>query len=356
MKVQDILQIRLCNQLLIHKKFKTVGEVVSWFGAVQSQDFEGAKWAVGQRIEGSTDAMIQQAYDKGEILRTHVMRPTWHFISPADIKWMLALTAPRVNAACAGTFRQMQLDDKTFKTSHSVITKALQKKQPLTRNELKMILQQKKIRTDEIRLISLLLKAEIDQLICSGPKQGNQFTYMLLDDRAKASKNFNKEEALAELTKRYFNSHGPATIKDFAWWSGLTITDSKNAIELIKSDLQHETVEKESYWFSASLPAIKEFKSGFHLLSAFDEYTVAYKNRNMILHKASAAQNSLETLNPVILEKGRVIGKWKRVVDKKHVVIKITPFISLSQSADKNIRSAAKSYAKFIGKKMIADI
>jgi Winged helix DNA-binding domain len=353
MKIADILQIRLYNQLLTHKKIKTPGEVVSWFGAVQSQDFEGAKWAVGQRIEGSTEAIIQHAYDKGEILRTHVMRPTWHFISPADIKWLLALTGSRVNAACATTFRQVQLDDKIFQSSNAIITKALQKGQPLTRNELKIALQQKKIRTDEIRMICLLLKAEIDGLICSGPRQGNQFTYMLLDERVTASKIFNKEEALAELTKRYFNSHGPATIKDFAWWSGLTITDAKKGVELIKSYLQNEIAENETFWFSSSLSSIKEIKPAIQLLPAFDEYTVAYKNRNNILHKDSASQSSTEILNPVILQKGQVIGKWKRIADKKNVSIKIAPFISLSQSAIKNIRAEAKSYAKFIGRKMI---
>jgi hypothetical protein len=353
MKVADILQLRLYNQLLTHKKFKTAGEVVSWFGAIQSQDFEGAKWALGQRIEGSTEAIIQQAYDKGEILRTHMMRPTWHFVSPADIKWMLALTASRVNAACAGTFRQVQLDDKIFKTSNAIITKALQKGKPLTRNELKIALQQKKIQTDDIRMICLLLKAEIDGLICSGPRQGNQFTYMLLEDRISNAISFNKDEALAALTKRYFNSHGPATIKDFAWWSGLTITDAKKGVELIKPYLLNEKVENEIFWFSFSMAAIKETKPAIHLLPAFDEYTVAYKNRNIILHRASATQSSLEILNPVILQKSQVIGKWKRVIDKKNVIIKTIPFVSLSQSANKNIRAIARSYAKFIGKKML---
>jgi hypothetical protein len=353
MKVADILQLRLYNQLLARKKFKTAGEVVSWFGAVQSQDFEGAKWALGQRTEESTEAMIQQAYDTGQIIRTHVMRPTWHFVSPADIKWLLALTASRVNAASAGTFRQVQLDDKVFKSSNAIITKALQKGKPLTRNELKTALQQRKIRTDDIRMICLLLKAEIDGLICSGPRQGNQFTYMLLDDRISNAISFKKDEALAALTKRYFNSHGPATVKDFAWWSGLTITDAKKGIELVKPYLLNEKVENETFWFSFSMAAVTETKPTIHLLPAFDEYTVAYKNRNFILHRAAATQSSLETLNPVILQKSQVIGKWKRVIDKKNVIIKTIPFVSLSQSANKNIWAVAKSYAKFIGKEML---
>ena len=353
MKIHEIIQLRLYNQLLTAKKFTSPGEAVSWFGAIQSQDFEGSKWAIGQRVEGSTETIIQQAYDKGKIIRTHVMRPTWHFVSPADIKWLLALTASRVTAACATTFRQVQLDNKIFKTSNAVIEKVLQKGKPLTRDELKTALQKKNIRTDDIRMICLLMRAELDGLICSGPKQDKQFTYMLLDERVPDSISFNKDEALAELTKRYFNSHGPATIKDFAWWSGLTITDAKKGVESIRSLLLNEKLEDEIFWFRSALPTIKTPKRNIQFLPAFDEYTVAYKNRHILVHPSSASRSSMEILNPVIVQKGRVIGKWKRITDKKNVTIKITPFISISQSAQKSIRTTAKSYAKFIGKKMI---
>jgi hypothetical protein len=352
MKIHEIIQLRLYNQLLTSKKFTSPGEVVSWFGAVQSQDFEGSKWAIGQRIEGSGETMIQQAYDKGEIIRTHVMRPTWHFVLPADIKWLLALTASRVNAACATTFRQVQLDNKIFKTSNAVIEKALQKGNPLTRDELKTALQKKNIRTDDIRMICLLMRAELDGLICSGPKQGKQFTYMLLDERVPDSISFNKDEALAELTKRYFNSHGPATIKDFAWWSGLTITDAKKGVESIRSLLLNERVEDEIFWLYSALRTIKTPKGSIQFLPAFDEYTVAYKNRHILVHPSSASRSSMEILNPVIVQKGRIIGTWKRTVEKNNVTIKQNPFISLSPSALKSLQPAAKAYAKFIGKKL----
>jgi hypothetical protein len=352
MKIAEIIQLRLYNQLLTNKKFTSPAEVVSWFGAVQSQDFEGSKWAIGQRIEGSTEAIIQQAYDKGEIIRTHLMRPTWHFVSPADIKWLLALTASRVNAACATTFRQVGLDNKIFKISNAVIEKALQKEKSLTREELKIALHKKNIRTDDIRMICLLMRAELDGLICSGTKQGKQFTYMLLDERVPASISFHKDEALAELTKRYFTSHGPATIKDFAWWSGLTITEAKKGIALISSYLLNEKIEDETFWFSSTIPIIKATKSNIQLLPAFDEYTVAYKNRHILIHPDSASRSSLEILNPVIVQKGQIIGTWKRAVDKNNITIKSNLFTPLSPSALKSLQSAAKTYAKFIGKKI----
>src|SRR5947207_9685557 len=189
------------------------------------------------------------------------MRPTWHFVLPADIKWLLALTASRVSAACATTFRQVGLDNKIFRISNAVIEKALQKEKSLTREELKIALHKKNIRTDDIRMICLLMRAELDELICSGPKQDKQFTYMLLDERAPASISFHKDEALAELAKRYFNSHGPATIKDFAWWSGLTVSDGKKGVELIGSYLVNEKVEGETFWFSSMMPIKKTTES-----------------------------------------------------------------------------------------------
>ncbi|HKB45944.1 MAG TPA: crosslink repair DNA glycosylase YcaQ family protein [Chitinophagaceae bacterium] len=201
-------------------------------------------------------------------------------------------------------------------------------------------------------MICLLIRAELDGLICSGPKQGKQFTYMLLDERVPVSISFNKDEALAELTKRYFNSHGPATIKDFAWWSGLAIADAKKGVELIKSHLVNEKVKDETFWFSSAIPIIKKTKSNILLLPAFDEYMVAYKNRPILIHPSSASRSSLEILNPVIVQKGRIIGTWKRTVDKNNVTIKPNLFISLSPSALKSLQPAAKAYAKFIGKKI----
>jgi len=219
---------------------------------------------------------------------------------------------------------------------------------------LKIALHKKNIRTDDIRMICLLRRDELDGLICSGPKQGKQFTYMLLDERAPASISFHKDEALAELAKRYFNSHGPATIKDFAWWSGLIVSDAKKGVELTSSYLLNEKVEGETFWFSSVMPIIKTTRSNIQLLPAFDEYTVAYKNRHVLIHPASASRSSLEILNPVIVQKGRITGTWKRTIDKNNVSIKTNLFVSLSSSALKSLQSEVKSYAKFIGKKLVS--
>src|SRR6266498_1240353 len=180
----DILRQRLHNQLLSQTKFIQPSQVVAWLGAVQSQDYAGAKWALAQRTEGLTDAAIEQAFADGEILRTHVLRPTWHFVTPTDIRWMLELTAPRVRAAMAYMDRQLALDKAIFKKSNAALVKALRDSKQLTRSELTSVFQQAHINVDGLRLGHILMHAELDGIVCSGGRRGKQFTYALLDERA----------------------------------------------------------------------------------------------------------------------------------------------------------------------------
>ncbi len=210
---------RLHNQLLIQHPFDQPNEVVAWLGAVQAQEYGHAKWALGMRLPGATDVDVERAIAEGSILRTHVMRPTWHFVTSADIRWMLELTGPRVHALNAYYYRQQGLDDALFARSNAVLAKALAGGNYLTRPELQAALAGAGIVADGgLRASYLMMRAELDMLICSGPRRGKQFTYALLDERAPAASSLPRDEALAELTRRYFTSHGPATLKDFAWW------------------------------------------------------------------------------------------------------------------------------------------
>jgi len=186
-------------------------------------------WTLAQRMRNTTNSLIEEAYNEGKILRTHLMRPTWHFVAPDDIRWLLQLTASRVNAACGSNYRKLELDEALFKRCNKALTRALQGGQHLTRTALRTVINQAGVVADDsIRLVHILLRAELDGLICSGPRLGNQFTYTLLDERVPETKTLNREEALAKLTRRYFTSHGPATLQDFIWWSGLTAADAKN--------------------------------------------------------------------------------------------------------------------------------
>ena len=217
----EIIRYRLTNQQIANTNFKTPQQIVEWMIAMQAQEYAMAKWAIGLRLPGSVEDDIEKAFTKGEILRTHLMRPTWHFVAPADIRWLLALTAPRVHAVNAFMYRQSELDTKLFKRSNDTIEKALSGGKQLTREQLKAALERKKIKADGFRLAYLLMKAELDGIICSGARQGNQFTYALLEERVAPAKPVQRKEALAAFTQRYFASRGPATIKDFATWSGL---------------------------------------------------------------------------------------------------------------------------------------
>ncbi len=230
----DLTHWRLRNQHLSAPTLTDPAALVGWLGAVQAQDYGMALWAVGQRLIGATESAIQQAFDDGAILRTHVLRPTWHFVMPADIRWLLDLTAPRVRALLAYGDRQNGLDETVLAHAAAVIEAALRGGQHLTRSELGAVFAAAGIALGGTqRLAHLLMHAELDGLICSGVRRGKQPTYALLAQRAPDAKTLSREEALAELTRRYFSGHAPATLKDFAWWSGLTVADCKQGLEAV---------------------------------------------------------------------------------------------------------------------------
>jgi hypothetical protein len=225
---------RVYNQRLEGPKFQRPGDVVAWFGAVQAQEYALAKWALGLRMEYATDDIIEQAFTDGAILRTHVMRPTWHFVTPADIRWILELTAPRVHAANGTMYRRLELEDALFGRSDEIIARAVEGGRHLTRAELGAALSVAGIdTTNGMRLGYIVHHAELEGVVCSGPRRGRQHTYALIAERAPQARRLARDEALAELTRRYFTSHGPATVKDFAWWSGLTIADVKAGLAML---------------------------------------------------------------------------------------------------------------------------
>lgn len=238
----DIATRRLHTQRLAGEPFASAVDAVAWLGAVQSQDYAGAKWALGQRTRGVTDADLDRLCDEGAILRTHVMRPTWHFVLPCDIRWLLGLTAPRVKARLAPYDRRLEIDAPLLKRSHAVIESALEGGSSLTRAELGAALERAGIPAAGQRLGHLVSYAELDAIVVSGPRRGRQVTYALLEERAPSARRLDRDEALAELTRRYFTGHGPAQVQDFAWWSGLTVADVRRGLELAGPVLAHEVI------------------------------------------------------------------------------------------------------------------
>jgi Winged helix DNA-binding domain len=347
----DIARQRLLNQHIAGASFEKPCDVVEWLGAVQAQDYAAAKWALGLRMQSSTDDIVEQAFTDGTILRTHVMRPTWHFVLPADIRWMLAITAPRVKAAIAYYSRTLGLDDTVFTQSSVVLAKALQGGKQLTRTELVSVLQQAGIATDNLQRIGhIIVHAELDGIICSGARRGKQFTYALLDERAPQARTLDRDEALAELARRYFTSHGPATLQDFVWWSGLTVADARAGLEMVTSQLMHEVVDDQMYWFAPSTAPAKDLSQTAYLLPNYDEYMVGYIDRRAIFDASHThrldPRGGLLT-NTMVLD-GQVVGTWKRTFKKNTVVIEAKPFVPLSTTETRAFANSANRYGEFL--------
>jgi hypothetical protein len=346
---------RLRNQKLTRTALRLPADVVAWLGAVQSQDYAGAKWAIGQRAIGLTDAAVDRAFDEGAILRTHILRPTWHFVVPGDLRWMMALSGPRVAARCATYFRKLELDAALLKRSGGVIGRALEGRNYLTRPELQRALARAKISATSIRLAFVVMRAELDAVICSGPRRGKQFTYALFDERVPAQSALTREEALARLTSRFFASHGPATIKDYVWWSGLTVQDAKAGIASVSPALAREAVGDRTYFFSPSkAPAPPPSATGF-LLPNYDEFLVAYKDRDAGISTV-IAQRIVEGkfdsyAHPLVLD-GQLAGTWRRAMNGRPatgtVQVTVSTFKPLTRENRRLLDAATGRLAQFL--------
>ncbi|HEX5603197.1 MAG TPA: winged helix DNA-binding domain-containing protein [Pyrinomonadaceae bacterium] len=341
----DLVGPRLQNQRLSAPDFRKPVDVVRWFGAVQSQDFEAAKWALALRMQSATNAAIEEAFNRGAILRTHVMRPTWHFVTRDDIRWLLELTAPGVNVRCGSGYRMFELDSTVFKRSHKMLERALRDGKHLSRSELRRRLNESGVEAnDTVRMGHILIRAELDRVVCSGPRIGRQLTYALFDERVPATKAIDRDEALAKLTRLYFRSHGPATLQDFVWWSGLTTADAKRGLELVR--LEKLTIGEKVYWSIRSNEALGHSPYTAHLLPVFDEYFVAYKDREIVFGSQDG-MSTWDTLGPAIVINGVAAGTW----NKKSVEVKFTRALKKTERAA--IAQATTRYAEFISVKSL---
>ena len=345
----DLLAQRLHNQRIAGRRFTAPEDVVRWLGAVQAQDYSSAKWALAQRTSAITDAAVDTTVAAGAILRTHVMRPTWHFVLPADIRWMLELTAPRVNIACRSYYRKMELNDAIFSRSQAVIGRALRGGKHLTRAQLSQALQDAGVtspRDDKLRVVFIMLRAELDGIVCSGPWSGRQSTYALLDERVPPARRLDREEALSELANRYFTSHAPATIRDFMWWSGLTSREARTALESIRSSLGSDEIDAKTYWRPKRRPRAVASSGEAHLLTTYDECLVAYRDRAP-LERRQAEQIMRDNGQTVALG-GRFAATWKRTVTSEGVLLRVTPFASFDRREKDALDAAAKRYERFL--------
>ncbi len=349
-----IAHLRLQNQQIAQSKFNTPQEVVAWHGAKQAQEYTHAKWAIGLRLPEATDQTIEQAIDSGTILRTHILRPTWHFVSAADIRWMMRLSAPQISNLGAAMEREMGLDTATFNRTNDIIAKALEGGQQLTRKELAQIIEQSGIPANASRMVFIMFHAEMELVVCNGSRRGKEQTYALLDERVPPSPVLSREESLAELARRYFTSHAPATLQDFTWWSGLRIGDARTALDMIKHELVSMPLDQLTYWMPKDLEVPSKFEPSVHLLPAFDEFMVSYKERGASLDpsKTALAITGNGIFKPIVVVNGRVVGVWSRTEKKNAVVIEPQYFTEVGPVEEARIAQSAARFGKFLGKEI----
>ena len=351
MKTSEVARLRLHQQCLAASRFKEPSDVVRWFGAVQAQDYLGSLWALGLRLPGAGEASVERAVADRSIVRTWPMRGTLHFVAAEDVRWMLGLLGARTIARAAGRYRQLGLDEATFAKSRRVLARALEGGRQLTRPELAAALERRGVATDGQRLIHLLNRSALEGLTCYAARRGKQFTFALLDEWAPRGRSLERDEALAELAVRYFESHGPATLQDFVWWSSLTTNDARAGLEAVRPRLSQEVFDGRTHWLSSSTQAAYDVRSAAHLLPPFDEYTVAYKDRGAILHPSHTRQanGASAVLGPTVLIDGRAVGTWKRTLKRDSVFIETSLWTTLKRPERSALDTAARRYGEFLG-------
>ena len=312
----DLVRERLANSFLTGTPLPSPVEVVRRLGAVQAQDFPGAKWAVGMRTKNATDGDVQRAVDRGDILRTHVLRPTWHFVAREDVRWMLKLTGPRIAAIMSRYGDALGLTPADYRRSRAVIEKALAGGTHLRRSELAEALRTARIDTATERLTRHIMRAEVDGVICSGACRGKHQTYALMDERAPRVAEIDRDEALSRLAHLYFRGRGPATAHDFSWWSGLTVGDAKRAIEIRGAALQPLVVGEKKMWMVERQAPAPDPEGTAHLLPNYDEYFIGHRDRSAIgrrLKGVHLVTGGDASITHVAVVAGELVGGWRRV-------------------------------------------
>jgi hypothetical protein len=341
---------RLGRQLLTGRRRSRAADVVAWLGGVQAQEYGPAKWALGLRGgAGVTDAAIERAVNQGRILRTHVLRPTWHFVTPADIHWMLELTAPQVHRRMAPYDRRLGLDSVVKVRAATVFERALRDGQHLTRTELASYLERAGLPYRGTHLAHLAMHAELEGVMSSGPRRGRHLTYALLAERAPQARRLSREEALAELTGRYFRSHGPATARDFAWWSSLPAADVRSGLAM--SGAEAREVNGKTYWTVGGGP--RRSGRGALLLPVYDEYIIAYRDRDAVPHAGyafdSRPRDTVTFWHSLVIG-GGVAGTWKTREGPKGLAVEVVPLRRLSGIERRAVAREAARYARFLGR------
>jgi len=347
----DIALLRLHQQLVASQRLATPVQIVAHLGGMQGQDLPGVKWSIGLRLPAAVQSDVDRAFDEGQIIRTWPMRGTLHVVAASDVRWMLSLTSPKNLTGSQKRRDALELDDKTLARCHQVFTKTLQGGQQKNRDDMYAALEATGISVEGQRGYHILWNAALHGLICLASMDAKEQNYALLEEWVKPVKAKTRDEALAELAWRYFSSRGPATLKDFIWWSGLSATEARAGFEDIKSKLVAETVGKSIYWMSSDIALPKEKVSAF-ALPGFDEYILGYQDRSAVLdaqHTEKICPGNNGMFASTIVIDGQVVGTWKRTIKKNAIAVTATPFEKLNKAEMAAFKQATERYGAFMG-------
>ncbi len=353
MKSNDIIRYRLYNQQIAGTKFRKPEEIVECLGAVQAQDYSGGLWGIGLRLAGSTLVDIEKALDERKIIRTWPMRGTLHFVPARDARWMLELLAPRVIRRSARRYKELGLNDEIFERSEKLISQALEGGRHLTLEALYDVLAKGGINPEGQRSYHILGHLAQKGVICLGAREGKHQTFVLFDEWVAESRRLERDEALAEVARRYFTGHGPATLQDFTWWTGLAAAEAKAGLEMVQAELMQEVVDGKHYWFSPlSVPIGEDGPPTARLLPNFDEYMIGYKDRSAMFPAAYSEKLSPRgniAFNYTIIINGIAAGGWRKERKNDGVVIRTKLFRPLDRDEREALSLAADRYGGFHG-------
>ena len=354
MNRKELAHWRMRTHRLWTPPFARPAEVVRWFGAMQAQEFVPAKWAIAQRCGRADDEQIERLYATGEILRMHLVRPTWHFVHRDDIRWVLEATKHRVHQINSTYYRQCGVDDGTFKRCAKVFTKALKGGNELNRRELVEVLEKSAgIEAAGLRMGLILMRAELDGVIVSGSIGGKQPTFACFDERVPEKAPISHDEAVAELTRRYFRSRGPATLKDFVRWSSLTVAEAKAGLSSVSSQLRQRDIDGRTYFFEKPASGQPPSSPRIDLIQGYDEYVMSYSDSKDVLRSSdgrvtSRAINPNVYLHAVLLD-GQLVGHWRHVRRAKDVTVETVLYRKLEKAETSAMDVAVKRFGDCFG-------
>jgi hypothetical protein len=354
MKAMDVARRRMRNSRLTGAVFDAPEEAVRWHLAMQAQDYGPAKWSVGQRSTGLSDEDLDEALRTGSIVRTHVLRPTWHFVAREDLRWLLALSGPRVQQGNAGRYRELGLDARARARAEKLIVSALEGGDRLTRNQIGDVLDAARFDRSGQRMPYILMHCELEAVIGSGGLSGKQQTYALLDGRVPDGPRLDRDEALVELTRRYLASHGPASVKDLSWWSGLMMADIRRALDLLGSGVSDETIGDVTFWSIVSDDPTPRPSRRTHLLQTYDELVVGYTESRFFAdpsaETARAAWSGRTFPTGGVLLDGRIGGHWRRTTERNRIRIEVHLYETPTPGDARAVTRAAKAFGRFVGR------